>query len=77
MQALEEYLLSTEIEVPVYFAEESEDLEYLVSDVIKNFSVVTDAAASVCFRQILPCLVEHCKVHYSVTLQQCLFLAIF
>jgi hypothetical protein len=36
VQALEEYLLSTEIEVPVYFAEESEDLEYLVSDVIKK-----------------------------------------
>lgn len=30
MQALEEYVLSTEIEVPVYFAEESEDLDYLV-----------------------------------------------
>ena len=29
-QALEEFLLSTEIEVPVYFAEESEDLDYLV-----------------------------------------------
>ena len=28
-QALEEYVLSTEIEVPVYFAEESEDLVYL------------------------------------------------
>ena len=28
-QALEEYVLSTEIEVPVYFAEESEDLDYL------------------------------------------------
>jgi hypothetical protein len=26
------------------------------------FSVVTDAAASVCFRQILPCLVEPCSV---------------
>jgi len=30
LQALEEYVLSTEIEVPVYFAEESEDLDYLV-----------------------------------------------
>ncbi len=27
---MEEYVLSTEIEVPVYFAEESEDLDYLV-----------------------------------------------
>ena len=32
VQALEEFLLSAEIEVPVYFAEESEDLDYLVEN---------------------------------------------
>jgi hypothetical protein len=31
-KALEEYLLSTEIEVPVYFAEDSEDLDYLAEN---------------------------------------------
>ena len=45
VQALEEYLLSTEIEVPVYFTDESEDLDYLVDNLQSVGNEKTASAA--------------------------------
>ena len=45
VQALEKYLLSTKIEVPVYFMDESKDLDYLVDNLQSVGNEKTASAA--------------------------------